>query len=38
MAPDQCIFVSATYDMIYEKEVILTLKYTGGYLFNVTLY
>lgn len=22
MAPDQCIFVSATYDMTYEKEVI----------------
>lgn len=21
MAPDQCIFVSATYDMTYEKEV-----------------
>ena len=30
MAPDQCIFVLATYDMTYEKEVILTLKYTGG--------
>lgn len=31
MAPDQCIFVSATYDMTYEKEVIFGSQiYRGG--------
>lgn len=31
MAPDQCIFVSATYDMTYEKEVIFGSQiYPGG--------
>lgn len=40
MAPDQCIFVLATYDMTYEKEVIFgsQIYRWGGYLFNVTLY
>lgn len=39
MAPDQCIFVSATYDMTYEKEVIFGSQiYRGGYLFNITFY
>lgn len=31
MAPDQCVFVSATYDMTYEKEVIFASQiYQGG--------
>lgn len=31
MAPDQCVFVSATYDMTYEKEVIFDSQiYQGG--------
>lgn len=41
MAPDQCIFVSATYDMTYEKEVIFgsqIYRGGGGYLFNITFY
>lgn len=39
MAPDQCVFVSATYDMTYEKEVIFASQiYQGGYLFNITFY
>lgn len=39
MAPDQCIFVSATYDMTYDKEVIFDSRiYRGGYLFNIILY
>ena len=39
MAPDQRIFVSATYDMTYEKEVIFDSQiYRGGYLFNITFY